>query len=140
MKHLVIDGLDASQSVNVYAALDSLLPNLQKEVNVIEIGTGHGGFTCLLANFFTANNIAAKIASFDTKNYNSHTASVFSSKGISYHLMDYSSQSAANIINPIIAENKQCLVFCDNGKKPEEFNHFSNLIKKGDFIFAHDYG
>ena len=38
-----------------------------------------------------------------------------------------------------MAEDKPCLLLCDNGEKIKEFRAFAKYLKKGDVIMAHDY-
>jgi len=43
---------------------------------------------------------------------------------------------ASNFINDTIG---RAMVFCDGVDKPKEMNHFAGLIRRGDYLLAHDY-
>jgi len=45
----------------------------------------------------------------------------------------------ASTIAAMIKNKGLCFLLCDGGNKPKEFDFFSDSIKKGDIIAAHDY-
>jgi hypothetical protein len=56
-----------------------------------------------------------------------------------FYKMDVFSSEAQCIVRDFVEEGK-ALIYCDNGKKRDEFNMYAHLLKPGDYIMAHDYG
>ena len=131
-----INGIHTCQAFNIDKALDELNGYLEKEnieiSTIIEIGTGLGGFTTLLANHQISNK--AKIHTFDIENKRSDKF-IALDKVVCYIENAFTTKTI-----PILIKNKEnCLVFCDGGLKVKEFRTFAPLLKSNDFIFCHDY-
>jgi hypothetical protein len=103
---------------------------------VIELGARHGGLSVLLhlacaiykAHFVTYDKFAS-IQYVD----------VFERLGIHCRIQDIFAPEGTREIQEIIARPGTTILLCDNGNKMGEFNHFSDYLKPGDYILAHDY-
>jgi len=97
----------------------------------IEIGTADGGFTNLLADYFT--NVytfdikSKKINLYDHKNIQQITANMHELNEIENKLL------------PIISQQGNNIIFIDGGDKAKEANLISNYIKSNDLILCHDF-
>jgi hypothetical protein len=59
---------------------------------------------------------------------------------VDYRIKNTYTPEVIQEVSDIIKNGGRCAVFCDGGDKPREFNIYSDHIKQGDFILAHDYG
>jgi len=101
---------------------------------IIELGTAHGGLSVLFGVFALAYGckyITYDI--FDTPNYKD----LFNRLDVDFRQKDIFANEQ-EIVEEIQKEDVTIL-FCDGGNKIKEFNIFSNYLKKGDVILAHDY-
>lgn len=149
------NGIAASQSINIYDCLKHfcsyLKQNKIEDINVVEIGTANGGFTCILAEKLREHNIKYNFLTFDIEDRgcDQHCGSEKEAKilkakhfkefDIKFCLGDCFHQNSLSFLYQFIQQSKPCLVFCDGGNKKVEFTVFSQLLKPMDFIFAHDY-
>lgn len=101
---------------------------------IIEIGTAGGGWSIFLKEQSDIMN--SRFITYDIQNYPQKT-SEFKDKNIDFRLQSCFEVSE-DIIKIITSDNRIAL-FCDGGDKIKEFNYFSEYLKIGDFIFAHDY-
>jgi predicted O-methyltransferase YrrM len=140
MDHILVDGIWTCQRPETPEALiklkQYLLHNNIIISDIVEIGTHHGGFTSMLAYVFNDINIH----SFEHNNYiNEHTRLMENHKNIKVYVEDIVHTNTAD--NIIKNTKNNCLVFCDGGLpgKDYEFERYSKILKKNDFIFCHDY-
>ena len=128
-RHEPIDGLELAQNPYIKEAFESL-SRLGFDC-VVELGTQNGGFTIFLSKLFK------KIISFDNKSF-SRTLEAFKKyDNIEFTELDVFKDP--QIIGNIIKTQGKVLLLCDNGNKIKEVNIYSNYLKTGDFIMAHDY-
>jgi len=134
--HLLINDINASQNPNIIKALEELNAFLINErINIstiIEIGTLNGGFTSILAESDLSKG--TKIHTFDIRD--KQLGCVDKYNNVFFHKEDVFS---TNTIVDLLKSDGNCLLFCDGGNKINEFNLYSNNLKKNDFIFCHDY-
>ena len=109
-------GVPIQQTWTALYMLEKLIAE-QKFGQIIELGTGTGALT----RFFGAHRFLT--FSYDIK-YGEDVFSEEIKEMITIHLQDFAFGS---------------MVFCDNGDKPREIQTYAPLLKKGDFILAHDY-
>jgi hypothetical protein len=122
--------IQMSQVLGVYLALN---PNYIFEFdNIIEIGTYNGGLTSWL---YDNKNPNAKVVSYDIDGTVNHTGRT----DIDFRVEDCFEKTTFNDIISYIKRPGRTLVVCDGGDKPKEFNTFSEYLKSGDVIIAHDY-
>jgi hypothetical protein len=99
---------------------------------IIEIGTYNGGLTSWFADNKKENT---KIVSFDIDG----TINTTGRTDIDFRVEScFDNKTFLDIIDMIQSEGK-VLVICDGGDKEKEFNVFSEYLKSGDVIMAHDY-
>jgi len=129
-----IKGRATCQSKNIVESFKILEQEIAEPVNIIEIGTNHGGFTLFLNDL----KFEKKVHSFDIHKLALHGEELLEQEGVRFYKMD-ALKKGRPIIETILKEPKKCLLFCDGGNKVLEFKTFGPLLKVGDLIFAHDY-
>lgn len=127
----------AMQNPGAGDAVAELINTTQIDM-AIEIGTHNGGFTSMLADARNKAGKDMKIYSFDISDNNiGETATHYN---FNFRAIDLMSDSLLmNEIFNIEGKDKKIAVFCDGGNKKYEFNFFSQYLKSGDIIAAHDY-
>lgn len=123
--------VQVSQCLGVYLGLNPEFLSTFK--NVIEIGTYNGGLTSWLFDNLTIDG--AKLISYDIDGTINHT----NRTDIDFRVDDCFAEKPFKDIIDLIQSEGRTLVVCDGGDKPKEFNVFSEYLKSGDVIIAHDY-
>lgn len=124
------NGIQISQVLGVYLALN---PTYIKQFdNIIEIGTYNGGLTSWL---YDNKNPNAMVVSYDIDGSINST----NRTDIDFRVEDCFEEKSFNDIVSYIKKPGKTLVVCDGGNKPKEFSLFSQYLKSGDIIIAHDY-
>ena len=100
---------------------------------VIELGTGGGGLALLLAE--ETEKIGAKFITYDKGNR--HPSKLL--ELADFRNKDLYTPETINEIKELIKLHKKTLVLCDGGNKVQEFITYSDALKVGDIIMAHDY-
>jgi len=96
--------------------------------DIVEIGTGHGGFVTFLRKTLPE----AKITTFDIEKRFEGTLS-----GIEFR---QESGNDRSVLAQLIAEaGKKLLVICDGGDRPAEVGLVASLLRQGDTVMCHDY-
>jgi cephalosporin hydroxylase len=133
----------ASQMIGVWNYFRTFL--LQESFDaIIELGTFKGGTTIMVNDLIRELALPTAIHTFDITESNDGMSfedlkRSFLERGITFLKTNvFSDNTIKDIIN-LIKGNKKVCVLCDGGDKIKEFNYFSDLIKPGDFIMAHDY-
>ena len=135
-------GIKTQQNPNVFNEFINFFNN-EKIDYVIEIGTSYGGFSLFLHeqslqhnfNFITYDWSGFKGGSWNdrrgplNKMFNNEIPFDFRDKNVFEHKDE--------IIE--ILKNNKCLLLCDGGDKPKEFNIFGEHLTKNSYIMAHDY-
>jgi len=110
---------------------------------VIEIGTFKGGLTILLDEIRKQNNLKFKLHTLDIAIWNEFefapVLDEFSKREIPFHKVDIFSEKGITLVKSLLESNLKVCVLCDGGSKIEEFKFFSDYLKPGDIIMAHDY-
>lgn len=105
---------------------------------IVEIGTNYGGFTACLG--IHAWTIGASIHTFDVCVSPAEAIRPLTNVlPITFYNADCFSPSVVPLIQALIQRPGISYVLCDGGKKEEEFQTFSNYLKSGDVIAAHDH-
>lgn len=137
-------GLTIMQHESIKEKFTNLI-NKIKPSKVLEIGTASGGLTLLIRDILDSNGFqGTKLLTYD----------VYDPNYLRYHVENGSKidirvetifdnryeefENATEAINFVESEGVT-LVLCDGGNKKNEFRLFSNHLKKGDVIMAHDY-
>lgn len=130
------DKFKAQQHHNVYQVFYDFISEV-KPTRILEIGTGIGGFTQFLSIICKELNLSTSIRSYEVANvvwYKDNDVDLRME-----NIFSEGFESADSEVIDFIQGQGTTIVLCDGGNKKEEFNLLSNYIKKGDFIFAHDY-
>lgn len=149
-----------AQVQDIFNTLDEFYDSIHSEFNknyiIIEIGTYFGGFTKILSDSALGRN-SNGIYTFDIEDLilNKRQSMIefdhikLPEKKVSESLKEncenvyfnlgdvFSFATMSKIAN--LCKNNKLIIFCDGGNKPKEVNFFSQFLKVGDFIFAHDY-
>lgn len=105
---------------------------------IVELGTGTGGLTL----FFGANLLQrdGKVLSFDIADAQSEEARRdFEKLNIDFRKVNVLTGHAEKIAKEFIGAER-ALIFCDNGRKPDELLRYARILKKDDIIMVHDWG
>ncbi len=124
-------GIQVSQVLGIYLMLNKSF--LSKFDSIIEIGTYNGGLSTWI---YDNKNEKTKFITYDI---DLSVRSSILNPQIDARLEDCFSEKTFNDITNIIAQDGKCLILCDGGDKPKEFNEFSKYLKSGDHIMCHDY-
>lgn len=114
---------------------------LLKEENfdvIIELGTSFGGLTYILDDIVKENELNHNIHTFDI-GYKNYVDAQLKERGCYYHILDERDEIYKTTVIDLLKSNNKVLLLCDGGNKKEEFNRYSEFIKSGDIIMAHDY-
>jgi hypothetical protein len=127
-----IEGRNLGQAKNIESAF-SLLAKLTPIPLILEIGTGNGGFS-----LFLKTRIFEKPPVVHTWDIGADITRdpLLKQYGVVSHIADALSDPE---IPKLIEESTQCIVLCDNGNKPKEFQYFAQFLRSGDIIMGHDY-
>lgn len=145
---LLIEGLHAGQSENIYPAFEKLKQNLLEKNNlpkqIIEIGTCRGGFTVFLKKLFSEADVFTFDITKEMPEGLHHSPGVLNNalpifKNFNISFEECNVFHNIEKIKNLIQRDGLTLLFCDGGNKPAEFQIFSQFLKVGDLIFAHDY-
>jgi len=132
--------MTCQQNPLAFEAFYKLLLKL-KPKRIIEMGTAIGGLTRYLNYMCKELNLKTSIISYEI-NENSDYIDM-REEGIDVRLENIFNSDWRKLINTeildIIQSDGTSLVLCDGGNKIREFNIFSEYIKPGDVIMAHDY-
>lgn len=116
---------------------NSLSLNGEKVGRIIEIGTGNGGLSILFRLYSIIENcdfITYDIGMFGMRK---EYQKLYDMLQIDSRFFDCFSDQSKLIQE--IQKDDITILLCDGGDKTREFNYFSQYLKSGDFILAHDY-
>lgn len=144
--HFVYKNLAISQHPDIFTFFKNLITTI-KPARILEIGTSHGGLSLMIRDILDDNNLKeTHMMTYDIyeqtflkplvvdRNTEVKTETLFCD-----HYKMFKDEETKNAISYYIRQSGTSLVLCDGGNKQSEFNLFSELIKQGDVIMAHDY-
>lgn len=105
---------------------------------IIELGTHFAGLTYIIDDICVENNLKKNIHTLDYA-YRDYVETYLNERNISYHILDETKEEYKTLVKKLINEGGKTLLLCDGGFKIKEFNYYSDFIKNGDIIMAHDY-
>jgi cephalosporin hydroxylase len=132
-------GHTAQQSHNAYQVFYDFILEV-KPNRILEIGTALGGFTEFLKIITDELELNTKILSYDI--YERPWYHQMIENGIDVRVENIFNEDWSGVKQEVVDFVKQegvTIVLCDGGWKIGEFKIFSELIKEGDYILAHDY-
>lgn len=139
-----------SQRENIGYAFHILFRTV-KPSRVVEIGTSSGGLTLLLRDLLDNLGLdQAPIWTYDipafwynrdvlSKSIKNGVNIISSLDNIFSDQFSGLSPSSQLILEQFIKSDGVSIVLCDGGSKKDEFRIFSQILKPGDVILAHDY-
>ncbi len=134
-------GLYMMQNRNAPFAFQELTRHLAAEgrrpARVIEIGTGFGGLSVLLQVYCLA--VGAEFITYDTSGHAGET-DLFKRLQIDLRVRDTTHEFVVAEIAREIQREGLTLLVCDGANKVHEVETFSDYLKPGDLVMAHDYG
>jgi cephalosporin hydroxylase len=131
-------GLHTTQQVpNIKYFFEKLLVEENFDV-IIELGTSLAGLTYILDDIVKENNLKHNIHTFDI-GYRDYVEKQLNERNCVYHILDERDAIYKSTVVDLMTNNAKVLLLCDGGNKKEEFNRYSEYLKSGDVIMAHDY-
>jgi len=115
-----------------------VLINTFKFTRIIELGTGTGATTLLMAINCKLHNIV--LYTFDKIRIDHNVHCILQLLNANVHEWDIFEDQNVRYIKGLIRTTGRTLLYCDNGNKPEELLTFCPALKKGDIVLVHDYG
>jgi cephalosporin hydroxylase len=132
-------GHSAQQSHNAYKVFYDFISEV-KPKQILEIGTALGGFTEFMKLIVDEIGLQTSILSYDIAERPWYRDMV--EKGIDVRVENIFNDDWSAVkkeVEDYVKQEGVTIVLCDGGWKIGEFKIFSGLIKKDDFILAHDY-
>ena len=135
--HTSYEGLTVQQHKDVFKVFEEFLKDI-KPARILEIGTAGGGLTLFLRHQLP-NTPIVTFEVFDRDYYQTLKDNNIEVRIENIFNKAYNALEKPEAIEPYIQQEGITLVLCDGGHKIGEFNAIAPLLKKGDFIMAHDY-
>jgi len=138
-RHNKFGKLACMQNDYVFDVFDSFFNDI-KPLNVLEIGTALGGFTCFLRHLLDTYSPSGRLLSYDIADrpwFNDLRKYNIDIRVENIFFENYT--SVLSEVVDFIQSPGVSVVLCDGAYKAHEFNLFAEFIKPGDFILAHDY-
>ena len=133
-------GLSMMQNRNAPFALDALLRHLEatgvRVARIIEVGTGFGGLSVLFQIYCVAREIP--FISYDSWG-GAAKSELFKRLQIDCRVGDLNHEFVTEEVAAEAQREGVTLLLCDGASKVTEVNTFSDYLKPGDLILAHDY-
>lgn len=138
--------LSAQQHDNFKSVFERFLPEI-RPARIIEIGTAGGGTTLAINDIMKTLGYSYEFRSYDI--YEHPWYHRLPEEGIDlrienlfdqpYRDFNWDDRDRIQEVINFVQSPGTTLVMCDGGHKIAEFNLFSDVIKSGDFIMAHDF-
>ena len=138
--------LSAQQHDNFKSVFERFLPEI-RPARIIEIGTAGGGTTLAINDIMKTLGYPYEFRSYDI--YEHPWYHRLPEEGVDlrienlfdqpYRDFNWDDRDRIQEVINFVQSPGTTLVMCDGGHKIAEFNVFSDVIKSGDFIMAHDF-
>jgi cephalosporin hydroxylase len=132
-----IFGVKMQQNNYALQLIDNLLKNLNPKL-IIEFGARTGGLSVFLSLYSKLKNcefITFEHAEISNPLIYENIINQFNGK---IYYEDIFSENIINLLKEKIINSERSILFCD-AVKIKEFNLYSDFMKSGDIILAHDY-
>lgn len=135
---LTLFGQRACQTWNDVAAWERFF-NTYPARSFLELGTWTGGFSLWLLLQCTQRDMEFK--TIDTAPAPACDSPLGKKLGLAGHCVyaDILANDGAAVLPIIASLPKPLVLFCDNGKKSQEFQQFTPHLAPGDFVAVHDW-
>ena len=136
--HKTFLGVRQQHCYGLYAAIDKVLLRNPKIERFVEIGTGGGALSVVLA--LHAVQRSSYLLTFDTqrRGHRHKVDRVFDSLQVESHLLDCFSDEAREHIDWHLA-GLPSFFFCDGGDRARELSEFGAILAPQSIIAVHDY-
>lgn len=116
--------------------MDRLL-HRNKFTRIIELGAMSGGMTLIFG--IHALRMGADVKTFDIRNEPKDAVwnNLLKVLPVTYHKLDVFGDEAHELIKDYMSKGRT-LLYCDNGKKIDEFNMYAPYLKPNDVVMTHD--
>ena len=121
----------------LYSVIDDIMRENPQIEKVVEIGTGGGALSVVLALHAVQRDTQLLTFDIQTRGHKSKVDKVFEKLGVQFVEEDVFDN--VERIQKHIGD-RPTFLFCDGGNKYEEFKTFAPLLPSGSIIAAHDYG
>lgn len=133
-------GYIAEQSSLGLDLIKEILEENTDILRVVELGTGHGGMSLFLGTcvsprsgrVLTIDRVRIMDRGFDAWN------AVAQGLGVSFLQGDVFSPETVRAVSEF-TRGHRALIFCDDGDKKREVALYTEVLKSGDLLMAHDY-
>lgn len=126
------------QHPRAFDIFDSFLEKNKDLDLIVELGSGGGGLSMFLSDQCKKHNI--KFVTYEKNPDQGITDNIeFSNRNIDFRQKDIFSPETISEVNELVNSHGKTLILCDGGNKIDEFRIYSDIIKLGDIIMAHDY-
>ena len=122
---------------SLYSVIDDLMHQNPQIETLVEIGTGGGALSVVLALHAVRRDSHLLTFDIQTRGYKPSVDKVFEKLGV-----EFVEEDVFDNVERIKKHvgGKPTFLFCDGGNKYKEFKTFAPLLPSGSVIAAHDYG
>lgn len=131
-------GFGAQQNHNAYEVFYNFLKD-ETPKRILEIGTGIGGFIYALGSFVKDLDLDTQILTYDIAPFDHRRLNDFEVDARVENIFNDNYTQVTQEVIDFVQQDGVTIVLCDGVNKINEFTIFSQHIKSGDFILAHDY-
>jgi predicted O-methyltransferase YrrM len=132
-----IFGVKIQQNNYALQLIDYLLKNLNPKL-IIEFGARTGGLSVFLSLYSKLKNCEFLTFEYAKENTPLLYENIIKGFDGKIHYEDIFSKNVIDLLKEKIASSERSILFCD-ALKIQEFNLYSDFMKSGDIILAHDY-
>ncbi len=130
-------GVRQQHGYGMYIHLDGVLMDNPQITKFVEIGTGGGAFSVILALYAIQRGSHLLTYDFQIRGHKPKLDDVFLKLGIEFVMEDvFDNQDHIQCY----MDNTPTFLFCDGGNKRKEVKTFAPLLPSGSIIAIHDYG
>lgn len=126
-------GVAVGQRREAFTVLEKIIEDYKPEL-IVEIGYWHGGLSLFLSDVDVC-----PVYSFDiNKDEVPNTITDETLLNLNFLIRDCWTQETKDFIHEL-SKGKKTLWLIDGGDKEKEFNFYSDIVKAGEIIMAHDF-
>lgn len=130
-------GVEMQQTWHALYALNRFLSEESKIKQIIELGTAKGGLTVFFG--MEMRSCDGEVHSFDIEPPTGDFERFRGILPIVFYKKSVFDEFTVKLVQKLLKPPNKTLIFCDNGNKIKELDLYAPLLKRGDYIMAHDY-
>jgi len=135
-------GLQMAQNQNAIIVWDTFFKFMAHEKidvgRIIELGTGSGGLSVLLAIYCQTVGADFITYDFNEEQWPLKHPELFQKLQVDRRLTDLDQPEVAKEVSDLIKQDGTTILLCD-ARKAKDWQDFAKHLKPGDFIASHDY-